>query len=67
MLTARTRRDELCQGNGKQCFEVTTGLYLSPAEDIGPELLRRWLARGLGLESRTGLPPNAPISDPQRR
>lgn len=47
-------QEVLCHRNGKQCGEVTTGVYLSAAEGNNPEVLRQWLARGLGLEPRTG-------------
>lgn len=64
----RTAAQELfCPGKGAPCMEVTTGVYPSAAEGGNQTLLRQWLGRGLGLESRTGLPANAPISDPQRR
>lgn len=52
-------QEMLCQGH--QCGELSTGVYLTPQETTNETFLRNWLTRGLGLEPRTALLPNAPV------
>ena len=59
----RTAEEMLCAGH--QCWEVTTGLYLTPEEATDGPFLATRLTKGLGLEPT--LPPgNAPVP-PGRR
>ena len=56
----RTAEEMLCQGH--QCYEVTTGLYLTPAEAADEPFLIGWLTKGLGLKPTVSLvtPPDVP-------
>jgi hypothetical protein len=50
----------LCAGH--QCWEVTTGIYLTPDEAADEAFLVEWLLRGLGLEliRPVEIPPDVP-------